>query len=108
MPNRCGNKKTDSRTWHRSLWTVVFSTTLWYNIYKREREETMDELVKTVSNKVGISEAQAKQAVDIVLGFLQDKLPPPVAGQLDAALKGDVSGLDDLVGGLGGMFGKKQ
>lgn len=68
----------------------------------------MDELVKTVSSKVGISEAQAKQAVDIVLGFLQDKLPAPVAGQLDAALQGDMGGLDDLVDGLGGMFGKKK
>jgi len=97
-----------ARTRHRTLWPVVLRTTLWYNICKREKEETMDELVKTVSSKVGISEAQAKQAVDIVLGFLQDKLPAPVAGQLDAALQGDMSGLDDLVGGLGGMFGKKK
>jgi uncharacterized protein (DUF2267 family) len=66
----------------------------------------MDELVKMVTDKVGISEAQAKQAVNVVLGFLKDKLPEPIAGQLEAALKGDLSGLDDLVGGLGGLFGK--
>lgn len=65
----------------------------------------MDELVKLVANKVGISEAQAKQAVETVLGFLKDKLPEPIAGQLDAVLDGDVSGLGDLAGGLGKLFG---
>ena len=65
----------------------------------------MDELVKLVANKVGISETQAKQAVETVLGFLKDKLPEPIAGQLDAVLDGDVSGLSDLAGGLGKLFG---
>lgn len=65
----------------------------------------MDELVKMVADKVGISEAQAKQAVDMVLGFLKDKLPEPIAGQLDAVVDGDVSGLGDLAGGLGKLFG---
>jgi uncharacterized protein (DUF2267 family) len=67
----------------------------------------MEELVKLVTDKVGISEAQAKQAIDVVLGFLKDNLPEPIAGQVEAALKGDLSGLDDLVGGLGGLLGKK-
>ena len=65
----------------------------------------MDELVKIVADKVGISEAQAKQAVETVLEFLKDKLPEPIAGQLDAVLDGDVSGLGDLAGGLGKLFG---
>ena len=59
----------------------------------------MDELVKLVSQKVGISEEQAQQAVTVVLGFLKDNLPAPIAAQVDAALKGDLSG-------LGGLFGK--
>jgi hypothetical protein len=70
----------------------------------------MDELVKMVADKVGISEAQAKQAVEIVLSFLKEKLPDSMAGQLDAVVDGDLSGLGDLgdlAGGLGGMFGKK-
>jgi uncharacterized protein (DUF2267 family) len=65
----------------------------------------MEELVKMVAGKVGISEAQAKQAVEMTLAFLKDKLPEPIAGQLDAALEGDVSGLGDLAGGLGKLFG---
>jgi hypothetical protein len=64
----------------------------------------MDELIKMVTDKVGISEAQAKQAVDVVLGFLKDKLPGPVGSQIDAVLKGD---LGSVTGALGGLFGKK-
>jgi uncharacterized protein (DUF2267 family) len=67
----------------------------------------MDELIKLVTQKAGISEAQAKQAVDTVLGFLKQNLPAPLAGQIDAALKGDLSGLGDIAGSLGGLFGKK-
>lgn len=70
----------------------------------------MDELVKMVADKVGIPETQAKQAVEIVLSFLKDRLPESMAGQVDAVIDGDVSGLGDLgdlAGGLGGMFGKK-
>lgn len=70
----------------------------------------MDELVKKVADKVGVSEAQAKQAVEIVLSFLKDRLPESMAGQVDAVIDGDLSGLGDLgdlAGGLGGMFGNK-
>jgi uncharacterized protein (DUF2267 family) len=67
----------------------------------------MDELVKLVADKVGISEAQAQQAVETVLGFLKEKLPEPIAGQVEAVLEGDLGGLADLAGGLGGLFGKK-
>jgi hypothetical protein len=71
---------------------------------KEKEEDSMDELIKMVSSKVGISEAQAKEAVETVLGFLKEKLPAPVAGQIDAVLEGDLGGLADMVGGL---FGKK-
>lgn len=64
----------------------------------------MDELIKLVASKVGISEAQAKEAVETVLGFLKDKLPSPVADQVGAVLEGDVGG---VVGMLGGLFGEK-
>ena len=66
----------------------------------------MDELIKIVSSKVGISEAQAKEAVEIVLGYLKDKLPSPVAGQIDAVLEGDMD-VGGVAGTLGGLLGKK-
>lgn len=65
----------------------------------------MDELVKLVADKVGISEGQARQAVEVVMSYLNDKLPEPFAGQLDAVLEGDMSGLGDLTGSLGKLFG---
>ena len=71
----------------------------------------MDELIKQVSQKTGISEAQAKVAVETVLNFLKDKLPGPIAGRLDDIVAGagdlDLDNLGDLAKGLGGLFGNK-
>jgi hypothetical protein len=72
----------------------------------------VDELIKLVAGKVGISPEQAEQAVNTVLGFLKDKLPEPIAGQLENIVgggSGGAGGLDlgDVGGALGGLFGKK-
>jgi len=69
----------------------------------------MDELVKLVSQKTGLSEDMAKVAVDTVVGYLKDKLPDPIAAQVDSVLggAGDVSNLGNVAQGLGGLFGKK-
>ena len=62
----------------------------------------MDELIKMVTKKAGISEAQAKQAVETVLGFLKKKLPAPIAGQVENLLAGgDMPDLGDLASLLG-------
>ena len=66
----------------------------------------MDELVKLVVKKTGISEDLARKAVDTVLDYLKDKLPDPIAGRLDDILEG--GGAADLLGGLGGLFGGKK
>lgn len=72
----------------------------------------MDELIKQVVERAGISESQARTAVETVAGFLKERLPAPLAGQVDGALGaagGAVGGLagkaGDVLGGLGGMFG---
>ncbi len=69
----------------------------------------MDELVKMVSEKTGLSEEMSKQAVEVVTGYLKDKLPEPIAGQIDLVLGGAEAGAagELLSGGLGGFFGKK-
>jgi hypothetical protein len=69
----------------------------------------MDELVKLVAEKTGLSEDTAKVAVETVLGFLKDKLPGPIAGQIDSILGGEggAPGLGSVAQSLGGMFGKK-
>lgn len=71
----------------------------------------MDELIKRVTERTGINEEQARGAVDTVVGFLKERLPAPIAGQVDNVLNsGAVGGLadraGDVLGGLGGMFGK--
>ena len=49
---------------------------------------------------------QAKQAAEAVLEFLKDKLPAPLAGQLDGLLE-NPGMADQAAGLLGGLFGKK-
>ncbi len=66
----------------------------------------MEELIKLVSQKTGISEDQAKTAVETVIGYLKQKLPAPIAGQIDTLLSGG-SLTEDLTKGLGGLLGKK-
>jgi hypothetical protein len=74
----------------------------------------MDELVKVVAERAGISEDKARTAVNTVMGFLQERLPASVAGQLQNLTgtgggSGNVSDMaGDVIGGLGGMFGGKK
>lgn len=69
----------------------------------------MDELVKMVSEQTGLPEAQARKAAEAVMKFLKEKLPAPLASQLDNLVESDqtadVAG-DLLKKGLD-IFGKK-
>lgn len=60
----------------------------------------MDELVKMVAQRIGISEDQARTAVELVVSQLKTKLPAPLAGQIDSALSGKGGGLGGMLGGL--------
>lgn len=64
----------------------------------------MEELIKQVTSKTGISEDQARTAVTTVLGFLKDKLPAPIAGQLDNVVGGGASTVEDIASKVGGLF----
>lgn len=70
----------------------------------------MATLAEIVAQKAGISETQAQAAVKAVADFLKEKLPAPIAGQVDVVMKSDASGVADaaeslLKGGLGGLLG---
>lgn len=70
----------------------------------------MNELVNVVMQKTGLSQEDAQKAVQTVIDFMKSKLPPPLAGQVDAALKGDFSGIagqagELLKGKFGGILG---
>ena len=67
----------------------------------------MDELIKMVSQKTGLPQDKAKVAVETVINFLKQKLPPNMAGSIDAVLAGG-NLPDDLTKGLGGLLGGKN
>lgn len=62
----------------------------------------MEQLVNQLTNQTGISEDQAYQCIQTVVGFLRGKLPDPIAHQVEGAL-GIQSG--GMMGGqnLGGV-----
>jgi hypothetical protein len=80
----------------------------------------MDELITLVSQKTGLPKEQAQVAVTTVLDFLKQKLPAPVAAQVETVLTGKgtlgavASALDDgkldandATNLLGGLFSRK-
>ena len=67
----------------------------------------MDQLVQLVSQKTGLSEEMARTAVDTVIGFLKERLPAPIAAQIDTILGGSGPSLGGLAGGLGGILGQR-
>lgn len=75
----------------------------------------MQELVDRLSQKTGLSQDQAQQAVTVVVNHLKEKLPAPLASGLDSILAdSSTSGGDSMfdrartaAASLEGMFGKK-
>ena len=63
----------------------------------------MDELIKRVSERAGISEEQARSAVETVAEYLKERVPAPYSGYIDKFMAGGGGGLSGLAGGL---FGK--
>ena len=62
----------------------------------------MEDLINQVTEKAGIPKDKAKKAVEVVLDYLKNKLPAPIAGQIDGVLGGG-----GAANALGGLFGKK-
>jgi uncharacterized protein (DUF2267 family) len=77
----------------------------------------MEELLKNVQEKTGLSPDQARSAISAVLGFIRGKLPDQATGKFDSALAGlgqtgplpapaaDVSALAEKTGLAGGQVG---
>jgi uncharacterized protein (DUF2267 family) len=73
----------------------------------------MDELLAQVTQRTGLPPDQARQAVEVVLDFLKQRLPAPVAGHLDQFLGGGPpsgtqgsSGFGGIAQELGGLFNR--
>lgn len=72
----------------------------------------MATLTQLVAEKAGITESQAQMAVKTVTDFLKEKLPAPIAGQVEALLAADASSVagaaESVMKGLGGFMGSKK
>lgn len=69
----------------------------------------MDEIISMVVQKAGISQDQARTAVETVMGVLKSRLPASVSSHLDSAVSGQGGGgtMGGLSDKLGGMLGQK-
>ncbi len=61
----------------------------------------MDQLVQQITQRTGISENQARQAVQMVGNFLKQRLPGPMASQVDNVLGPQSSGGQSSGGFMG-------
>ncbi|HEV2913483.1 MAG TPA: hypothetical protein VGX92_09390 [Pyrinomonadaceae bacterium] len=72
----------------------------------------MDELIKQVAERAGIPEDKARTAVNTVMGFLQERLPASIAGQIENVTTNVGGGVADMagnvIGDLGSMLGGKK
>jgi len=70
----------------------------------------MDELVKSVAEQTGLPEAQAKKAAEAVIAFLKEKLPAPLASQIDTVVNNPnvADTAEDLLKKGMNLFGGKK
>lgn len=66
----------------------------------------MEQLVQIIVEKTGLSEEVAGTVAEIVLQFVKDKVPEPLAGQLDSIVNGEAGDGVDIGGALKGLFGQ--
>lgn len=74
----------------------------------------MDLLIQQITERTGISESQARDAVQMVANYIKTQLPEPMAAQVDSLLGGQggqggqlADQAQQVLGNLGGMFGKQ-
>lgn len=67
------------------------------------------QLIEQITQRVGIPAEKAQAAVETVVGFLKQRLPGPIASQLDNAVSGEdsSSGVAGAAKSVGGMLGKQ-
>ncbi len=66
----------------------------------------MNELVQQIISRTGISESQARTAIDMVVSHLKGRLPDAVSSHLESALNSEGSGHTGM--DIGNLFGGKK
>lgn len=69
----------------------------------------MERLIAEISAKTGLPADQAREVANMVINFIKEKLPAPIAAQVDGVLGSNQVGsvADQALDSLGGLFGKK-
>ena len=67
------------------------------------------QLIEQITQRVGIPADKAQAAVETVVGYLKQRLPGPVASQLDNAVAGEEpgGGAAEAAKSLGSAFNKQ-
>jgi len=66
----------------------------------------MNELIEQLKSRVGLDDSKANSAAQTVIEFLKQRLPGPIASQLDSAVAG--GGVEGIKDKIGDVFGKKS
>jgi len=69
----------------------------------------MDQLVQQIAAQTGLTTDQAREVVQTVVSYIKEKLPAPIAAQVDGFLNNQIA--DDIaqqaISGIGGLFNKQ-
>ena len=65
----------------------------------------MNELIQQLKSRVGLDDDKARSAIQTVVEFLKQRLPAPVASQLDSAISGGA--VDAIKDKAAAILGKK-
>ena len=68
----------------------------------------MDTLINMVVQRTGLSEDKARAAVDTVVGFLKERAPAGLSGQIDSLVGGEGANPGGIASSVGGMFRDKK
>jgi len=66
----------------------------------------VNELIEQLKSRVGLDDDKARSAAQTVVEFLKNRLPAPVASQLESALSG--GGAEGIAGKIGDIMGRKS
>lgn len=66
----------------------------------------MDQLIQMVRERANLDDEQARTAVNTVVGFIKERLPDPIAGQIDGAIAGSGSESGSPMDQVGSMLGR--
>ena len=67
----------------------------------------MNELMEKLKSRAGLNDSQAQTAAQTVIEHLKQRLPGPVAGELDKLVSGQ-GGVQGVESKLEGFLGKKS